>query len=359
MSLSPLSFHEPSDSSGSASGTPAYGTLAEWSGHLASLGAGVMHARKIYRSWLGCRPWPGQEDESLPRRLREVLPEMRRRAEGVAVVRSRHPGSDSESERLLVALADGRPVESVLLPRGGVCVSTQMGCAVGCRFCMTGKGGLERQLTDIEIVAQAALARTLRPSTKKVVLMGMGEPSHNLANVFRAIGFLGEYGDFGHKNLVVSSVGDPRLFDALRNSKVRPALAVSLHTVSDETRRWLLPRGARMPVEDLMREAQDWADETGYPVQYEWTLIEGVNDSIEEAKALAQKLQGKYAMVNFIPVNAVEGSGFRRPARDRIRGIVRTVRSYGIIATIRDSAAQDVEGGCGQLRARTLAEEGH
>ncbi|EWS62053.1 putative dual-specificity RNA methyltransferase RlmN [Hydrogenophaga sp. T4] len=120
-------------------------------------------------------------------------------------------------------------VETVLLPRDGVCVSTQIGCAVGCVFCMTGTTGLIRQVGSAEIVAQVALARSLRP-VKKVVFMGMGEPAHNLDNVLEAIDLLGTVGNIGHKNLVFSTVGDPRVFEALPRGRVKPALALSLHT---------------------------------------------------------------------------------------------------------------------------------
>lgn len=232
-----------------------------------------------------------------------------------------------------------------------------MGCAVGCVFCMTGRCGLVRQLSDIEIVAQAAIARELRPATKKVVFMGMGEPSHNLANVMRAVEFLAQFGDFGHKDLVISSVGDERLFERLFASAAKPALAVSLHTTDDEKRGRLLPKGARMTVSRIIERAESWARATGYPVQYEWTLMKGVNDSFEEIDRLAGLLKGKYAMVNFIPVNAVEDSPWVRPDRAHAVELVRRLRGKGIIATLRDSAAQDVDGGCGQLRARVLKRE--
>ena len=293
----------------------------------------------------------------LPRAVAEALPGIRGALRNVAAIRSRHPGADPESERLLLTLSDGQTIESVLLPRQGVCVSTQMGCAVGCVFCMTGRCGLVRQLSDIEIVAEAALARELRPETKKVVFMGMGEPSHNLRNVMRAVEFLAQYGDFGQKDLVISSVGDERLFDALFASPVRPALAVSLHATDDEKRCALLPSGARMTVPRIIERAESWARTTGYPVQYEWTLMHGVNDSFEEIDRLAELLQGKYAMVNFIPVDAVGDSPWVRPDRAHAVELVRRLRGRGVIATLRDSAAQDVDGGCGQLRARVLKSE--
>ena len=141
-----------------------------------------------------------------------MLPAIAAELEALARVHAEHPGEDG-SARLLVELADGQTVESVLLPRDGLCVSTQVGCAVGCVFCMTGRDGLRRQLGSAEIVAQVVLARRRR-TIKKVVFMGMGEPAHNLDNVLEAIELLGTAGAIGHKNLVFSSVGDRRVFKA-------------------------------------------------------------------------------------------------------------------------------------------------
>lgn len=333
-------------------------TLEAVSARLLATGAKPIHERRFFRAWLGKGEWPQPDDERYPQAMRAIVPSLRRELEAVLELRSRHSGSDPESERLLLTLADGQTVESVLLPRKGVCVSTQMGCAVGCVFCMTGQGGLIRQLTDLEIAAEVALARKLRPETKKVVFMGMGEPSHNLEAVMRVVDLLGTYGEFGHKDLVVSTVGDRRLFAALDKSAVKPALAVSLHTVDDEKRKKLLPHGTQMSVDELIEAADQWAKKTGYPAQIQWTLIEGINDSTAEIECLADKLHGRYMMVNFIPVNAVDGSPFKRPEREHAASLVRCLRSRGVIATLRDSAAQDVDGGCGQLRARVLNSAG-
>ena len=144
----------------------------------------------------------------LPLAVRDAMPDLAAELQGLARLHSEHPGGDG-STRLLVALADGQTVESVLLPREGLCVSTQVGCAVGCVFCMTGRNGLLRQLGSAEIVAQAVLARSRR-AVKKVVFMGMGEPAHNLDNVLEAIDLLGREGGIGHKNLVFSTVGARR-----------------------------------------------------------------------------------------------------------------------------------------------------
>jgi len=265
-------------------------------------------------------------------------------------LRSEHPGADG-SARLLIELSDGHTVESVLLPRDGLCVSTQVGCAVGCLFCMTGREGLLRQLGSAEIVAQVVLARHLRV-VKRVVFMGMGEPAHNMDNVLDAIDLLGTAGAIGHKNLVFSTVGDRRVFERLPLGRVKPALALSLHTTDAELRARLLPRAPRIAPAELVELGERYARSTGYPIQYQWTLLEGINDSDEEMEALVKLLSGKYAMMNFIPFNAVDGLDFKRPASERASALVGQLHQRGIVARLRDSAGQDIDGGCGQLRAR-------
>lgn len=288
-----------------------------------------------------------------PAALRDELPALQAELSRAASIISEHPGEDG-SARLLVRLSDGQEVESVLLLRDGVCVSTQVGCAVGCVFCMTGQAGLLRQLGSAEIVGQVALARTLRP-VKKVVFMGMGEPAHNLENVMEAIDTLGTAGGIGHKNLVVSTVGDLRVFERLPAGPVRPALALSLHTTRPGLRAQLLPRAPRIDPAELVALGEAYARASGHPIQYQWTLLAGVNDGDDELDAIARLLAGKCAIMNFIPFNAVDGVPFSRPSWERAALMARTLHRRGVLAKLRHSAGQDVEGGCGQLRARALA----
>lgn len=286
----------------------------------------------------------------LPLSLRNGLPALMAELEGVVRLQSEHPAEDG-SARLLIALADGQTVESVVLPRDGLCVSTQVGCAVGCVFCMTGRDGLLRQLGSAEIVAQVALARSLR-TVKKVVFMGMGEPAHNLDNVMEAIDLLGTVGAIAHKNLVFSTVGDPRVFERLPLGPVKPALALSLHSTDADLRARLLPRAPRMDPAELVARGETYARATGYPIQYQWTLLEGINDSAEEMDGIVRLLAGKYGLLNLIPYNRVEGLPFRRPAPERAAAMARALHRRGVLTKLRQSAGQDVDAGCGQLRSR-------
>jgi 23S rRNA (adenine2503-C2)-methyltransferase len=315
-----------------------------------------VHEQRVLRLWSQALPQDsGRRDPAdfLPATLRAGLPELEAQLRGLVRLRSAHPGEDG-SERLLVDLVDGQSVESVLLPRDGLCVSSQVGCAVGCVFCMTGRDGLVRQAGSAEIVAQVALARTRRP-VKKVVFMGMGEPAHNLDNVLEAIDLLGTAGNIGHKNLVFSTVGDPRVFERLPLGRVKPALALSLHTTKPELRAKLLPRAPRIDPRELVEAGERYARATGYPVQYQWTLLAGINDGDDEIEGIVRLLQGKYAVMNMIPYNRVDGLAFERPSWERAAEIARRLHRQGVLAKLRQSAGQDVEGGCGQLRARALA----
>ena len=172
--------------------------------------------------------------------------------------------------------------------------------------------------------------------------------------VCKAVEFFGNVCGLAHKDIVVSTVGDHRLFDRLPALSVRPALALSLHTTDNALRRKLLTNSKDIPVETLLERTLDYADETGYPAQIEWTLMAGINDAPEQVERLADLIEGRYAMVNFIAVNPVEGSGFRRPESAHMQDLITILRRRGTVATLRDSAAQDIEGGCGQLRARVI-----
>ena len=323
---------------------------------LRALGALPLHEQRVLRDWIqGTDHDQGRRraQDFLPRGVRDALPALDAELSSMARLVSSHPGDDG-SARLLVALADGQTVESVLLPRDGLCVSSQVGCAVGCQFCMTGREGLIRQVTSGEIIAQVVLGRTQRP-VKKVVFMGMGEPAHNLDNVLDAIDLLGTEGTLGHKNIVFSTVGDVRVFERLPAGRVKPALALSLHTTKPALREKLLPRAPRLTPAALVALGEAYARQSGYPIQYQWTLLDGINDGEDELDGIVALLKGKYAVLNMIPYNTIPDLAFKRPSWEKARAIAAALHGRGILTKLRDSAGQDVDGGCGQLRARATA----
>jgi 23S rRNA (adenine2503-C2)-methyltransferase len=301
---------------------------------LRALGANPAHEQHVLRRWAQAKSQDSGRrriDNYLPLAVRNALPELTDDLASLARLHSEHPAADGSS-RLLIALHDGQTVEAVRLPRSeGLCVSSQVGCAVGCTFCMTGTMGLVRQLGGAEIVAQVALARQQR-AVHKVVFMGMGEPAHNLDNVMEAI-----------------------VFDRLPQGTVKPALALSLHTTNDARRTQLLPRAPRITVAELTECGEQYACATGYPIQYQWTLLAGINDGDDEIEGIVSLLKGKYAILNMIPYNRVEGFDLERPSAERCTDIFRRLNQRGVLTRLRQSAGQDVNAGCGQLRSRVIA----
>ena len=288
----------------------------------------------------------------LPLALRNAVPALTAELDGLARVRSEHAGNDGS--RLLVELADGQMVESVLLPRDGLCVSTQVGCAVGCRFCMTGKSGLIRQVTSMEILAQVVLARRMR--AVKVVFMGMGEPAHNLENVLEAIDLLGTEGGIGHKNLVFSTVGDPRVFEALPGSASNPRWRCRY----TRPRRNCARTCCRARRESRPKRWSNSANST--PATR--AIRSSINGRCSRASTTATTsstpscaCSGQVRRAQRHSFNSLEGDDYERPDPERIREIVRSLHSRGVLTKIRNSAGQDVDGGCGQLRARAAGAE--
>jgi 23S rRNA (adenine2503-C2)-methyltransferase len=174
-------------------------------------------------------------------------------------------------------------------------------------------------------------------------------------NVLEAIALLGTAGGIGHKSLVFSTVGDRRVFERLPQERVKPALALSLHTTRADLRAQLLPKAQAIEPAELVELGEDYARATGYPIQYQWTLLEGINDGDDELEGIVRLLQGKYAVMNFIPYNDVDGLDFQRPSWERAAAMSRHLYRHGILTKMRQSAGQDVAGACGQLRARNIA----
>ena len=314
--------------------------IADIEQQLIQAGCKSVHIDRFWRNWYSGKPL-NRSKVRLPAAAEALLPQLEEFLTHQLMAQEK---AESETgTRWVLKASDGQLIECVLLPREGVCVSTQVGCAVGCVFCMTGKSGLIRQLSDLEIAGQVQYAMRNAP-VKKVVLMGMGEPSHNLRSVLSAVEHIVRYSGIGYKEVVISTVGDRRLFEALLKSEIKPALAISLHSAMDEKRRSLLPRAADLTVKEILEYGAKYAEVGKYPIQYQWTLINGINDGIDEIEALTP-LWSRQAILNMIPVNAVDGSPYRRPSTEQIDKIKEACR---------DSAAQDVDGGCGQLRARAL-----
>ena len=262
--------------------------------------------------------------------------------------------------KYLFCLNDGEYIESVVMSYHhgySICVSTQVGCKMGCTFCATGKSGFSRSLTASEILAQIEAAqKDLDIRISNVVLMGMGEPLDNFDNVIRFLKLVScENGlNIGMRHITLSTCGIvPKIYE-LAKYKFALTLSVSLHAPDNETRGKTMPVNNRYPVEQLIKACRDYFDVTGRRVSFEYALIDGVNDTEDCALKLAELLKGMNCHVNLIPVNAVDGTGYQKSKAERQKAFVEILSKRGITATIRRTLGSDINASCGQLRRNTV-----
>lgn len=264
--------------------------------------------------------------------------------------------SSDGTRKYLFRLDDGESVEAVRIPmdedRATLCISTQVGCAMGCQFCMTGTFGLARNLRPEEIVNQVCAALQDGP-IGNIVLMGMGEPLHNLDNVVTAlqIFYLDDGLGYGTRRVTLSTCGlVPEIGELSRRIKVH--LAVSLNATTDEVRNQLMPVNRRYPLSELMRACRDYARYTKQRVTFEYILIGGVNDSITDARRLVKLLHGVRSKVNLIAYNEHAGADFKAPTGESVKEFQSYLLQRDIVATLRTSKGQDISAACGQLKGK-------
>lgn len=276
--------------------------------------------------------------------------------------------NDGFTRKYLLQLGDGAEVESVQMGFPGrftACLSSQVGCAMGCVFCATGQMGFSRNLTTGEIVAQAHhVERELRRTNpgerlRNLVMMGMGEPLHNFDATMSALDILTDNRglNIGPARVAISTVGYiPGILKLAQHPK-RYSLAVSLHGASDEERGQLIPLNKRWPLAELMETCREYSAVKRARVFFAWTLIRGVNDSDDHARRLSALLSGMDAHVNLIPLNNTEGFEGEAPGEDRIRSFQKIIQDSGLPSTVRQRRGIDVNAGCGQLKAKKVSFE--
>ncbi|MDX1664120.1 MAG: 23S rRNA (adenine(2503)-C(2))-methyltransferase RlmN [Candidatus Promineifilaceae bacterium] len=304
-----------------------------------------------------------EEMTSLPKAFREQLAE--RATLDVLAPVSELKSSDGQTMKALFQLPDGQLIETVRMDyenRHTLCISTQAGCAMGCVFCATGQMGFFRHLSDGEIVAQVIhFARQLAAEEGRVtniVMMGMGEPLHNYDNTLEAVERLtDEEGlNLGARRITISTVGLVPAIRRFADEERQVGLAVSLHAATDEERDKLIPINRRWDVDELMAAIHYYIEKTGRRVTIEWALIEGENDTLEQARRLGQLLEGMLVHVNLIPLNPTEGYGGSPSNRVRVDAFQAELARYGVSSTVRVRRGIDIQAGCGQLRDRIMAE---
>jgi 23S rRNA (adenine2503-C2)-methyltransferase len=273
-----------------------------------------------------------------------------------------HQRASDGTEKLLLAMGDGSQVECVLMredDRRTCCISTQVGCAMGCVFCASGMRGVQRNLSAGEILEQLLrLDRLLGPEERitNVVVMGIGEPLANLKNLVPALDSLNHKGGFGlgARRITISTVGLPKGIRELADLDKAFNLAVSLHAPNDTLRNELVPVNSNIGIQAVLEAADDYFARTGRRVTYEYVLLGGVNDSPEHARELGRLLSGRTAHVNLIPMNAVRELPFREPTEQAKREFVSILERAGTVATIRKRKGADIDAACGQLRLQQL-----
>ena len=264
-------------------------------------------------------------------------------------------------------LADGHVIESVLIPeedRNTLCVSSQVGCAMGCRFCLTGSMGFARNLKTAEIVNQVCAVRDWmidhdRGRLTNLVFMGMGEPLANLANLLDALSILTEQRgpDFASRRITVSTCGlVPQMLELGRKTSVN--LAVSLHATDDATRSRIMPVNDRYPLAQLMAACREFPRKKRQRIMFEYTLLQGINDADEDARRLARLLADIPCKINLLAMNDTGSGEFVSPRRDRVLRFQEILRRHGYTVFIRQSRGEDISAACGQLASRAATERG-
>lgn len=317
-------------------------------------GLPAFHARQVFR-WIWKR---GVTDVAqmtdLSKATRARLTEMFDISTPAVIKRD---VSEDGTVKLVLALADGRQIEAVFIPDTPAqtfCISTQVGCAMGCAFCLTGKMGLVRHLTPGEIAGQVrvlAAATGLLDQSFNIVLMGMGEPLHNYDATMKALRMLNDgYGmAVGPRRVTLSTVGLVPMLDRLADEPLMPNLAISLHATTEEQRTAIVPPTKKYSLHDILEACRRFPLKKRSRITFEYVLLDGVNDAIDDAVRLARLLDGIKAKVNLIPLNAAAGIPFDRPSDARVDAFAQTLADRHITVSVRKSRGRDIRAACGQL----------
>ena len=335
----------------------AYG-YEELQKEMAAIGEKAFRAKQIYE-WLHVKLVDHfDEMTNLSKALREKLEE---NYEILPVVMLERQISQIDgTNKFLFRLYDGNVVESVLMKYkhgNSICVSTQVGCRMGCKFCASTIGGRIRDLSSGEILAQIMVAQKyLGERISNVVLMGSGEPLDNFDNVIKFLKLVNaEYGlNIGQRHITLSTCGIVPKIIELADLNLSITLAISLHAFSDEKRRVIMPIANKYTIAEILDSCKYYMNKTGRRITYEYSLVSGVNDSKEDARSLSKLLKDMNGHVNLIPVNEIKENTLKRPSKKTIEDFEGILKAHGIEATVRREMGSDINAACGQLRRSYL-----
>ena len=312
-------------------------------------------AEQIFR-WINTGVSSFDEMNNIPKDLRSKLSEYYYIS--VVNIEKKQVSSYDNTVKYLFKFGDGECVESVVMSYHHgytLCISTQVGCKMGCKFCATGMQGFTRNLTPGEILCQIETAqKDLGIRISNIVLMGMGEPLDNFDNVVRFIHLVSsEKGlNIGKRHITLSTSGVVPKIYKLADLEMQITLSVSLHAPNDLMRSATMPINDAYDIESLMEAVRYYIDKTHRRVSFEYAMIDGVNDSDSCAKELGKLIKGMLAHVNLIPVNSVKGSDYRKSNKERLISFTNILNSYGISATVRRTLGSDIDASCGQLKGK-------
>ena len=334
-------------------------TSEELCEYFQSIGQPAYRAKQVF-SWLSAGVSDFDEMTNLPKKLREYLTSecFIGKIEVVQRLESQRDGT----VKFLFRLSDGACVESVVMKYHhgySICVSTQVGCRMGCRFCASTIGGLERNLTAGEILDQIITAqKELDIRISNIVLMGIGEPLDNYENVLKFLHNVNHPDglNIGYRHISLSTCGLVDRMRDLAEENLPITLSVSIHAPNNTVRDKLMPINKRYPIEQLLEACRFYCDKTGRRITFEYSMIHGENDAPEHAEELAKRLRGILCHVNLIPVNPVSERSFNRSSAERIKTFQEVLERRGIPTTVRRHLGGDIDASCGQLRRQNQAE---
>lgn len=320
-------------------------------------GESAFRAKQVF-SWIYNNVWEFENMKNLPKSLVEKLKE--NFYIGVPEIVGEYDSTTDATKKILFAFKDKNIIESVIMKYNygnTICISTQVGCRMGCKFCASTLEGRVRNLTAGEILSEVIVAqKVLGERISNIVLMGSGEPLDNYENVTKFLDLVNaEYGlNIGQRHITLSTCGlVPKIYE-LADKGYSITLAISLHAFSDEKRREIMPIANKYSIKEILEACDYYFEKTGRRISFEYSLVSGINDGKEDANALSKLLKGRQCHINLIPVNEIKENTLKRPSKKTIEEFEKIVSNHGLDVTVRKEMGNDINAACGQLRRNFL-----
>ena len=332
-------------------------TLEELKKELVSLEESSFRAKQIFE-WVYKGVYDFDNMKNLSNLLKSKLKENFQI--NIPKIVEEYTSSNDGTKKLLVSLVDNNLIECVIMKYNHgntICISTQVGCRMGCKFCASTLEGRIRDLTSGEMLGQVLLAQNLiKERISNIVLMGSGEPLDNYDNVIKFLEIVNaSYGlNIGQRHITLSTCGIVPNIYALADKGLSVTLAISLHAFSDEKRREIMPIANKYSISEIMEACEYYIKKTNRRITFEYSLVRGINDSKEDAKALGNLLRGMLCHVNLIPVNEIKEKEYKKSTKESVKVFEETLKNYGVEATVRREMGTDINAACGQLRRSYL-----